>query len=59
MACHHPNEMLNRNLLIVRLSQPLVDWINAPYPCPDSSHIFVEFANDNLLMPLQPLRAKP
>ena len=59
MACHHQNEMLNRNLLTVRLNEPLVDWINAPYPCRDSFHISVEFANDSVLMALQPIQEKP
>ena len=59
MACHHQNEMLNRNLLTVRLNEPLVDWINAPYPCRDSLYISVEFANDSVLMALQPIQEKP
>lgn len=56
-VCHHQNEMLARNLLFVRLKRSFVDWINEPYP--DSSCISVEFANDSLMLALQPLREKP
>lgn len=57
MACNHHNEMLDRNLLIVRLIRSFVDWINETYP--DSSCIAVKFANDSLIMALQPLWEKP
>ena len=37
--------MLNRELLIVRLKQPFVDWINHADPNPDSAHVTLEDAN--------------
>jgi hypothetical protein len=45
-------KMFNRTLLIVRLRQLFVYWINEAYPYPDSSHISVEFGRDSLLMAL-------
>jgi len=39
--------MLNRDLLIVRLKQPFVDWINEADPYPDSTHITLESANED------------
>ncbi|MFT6682200.1 MAG: hypothetical protein ACJAQ8_002520 [Haliea salexigens] len=37
--------MLNRDLLIVRLKQPFVDWINDSDPYEDSRHTNLESAN--------------
>ena len=37
--------MLNRDLLIVRVKQPFVDWINTADPYPDGGHITLEYAN--------------
>ena len=39
--------MLNRDLLIVRLKQPFVDWINEADPYPDRTLITLEFANED------------
>ena len=39
--------MLNRDLLIVRLKQPFVDWINEADPYPDRTHITLESANED------------
>ena len=39
--------MLNRDLLIVRLKQPFVDWINEADPYPDGGHITLEYANED------------
>jgi len=35
LARHHQDKMLNRDLLIVRLKRPFVDWINEADPYPD------------------------
>lgn len=37
--------MLNRSLLVVRLKQPFVDWINEADPSPGKSRITLEDAN--------------
>jgi len=42
--------MLNRDLLIVRLKQPFVDWINEADPYPDSGLITLESANEDCLV---------
>jgi hypothetical protein len=39
--------MLNREMLIVRLKQPFVDWINEADPNPDRVHITLEDANED------------
>ena len=39
--------MLNRDLLIVRLKQPFVDWINEADPYKDGPHITLESANED------------
>ena len=39
--------MLNRNLLIVRVKQPFVDWINEADPYSDSGNITLEYANQD------------
>ena len=39
--------MLNRELLIVRLKQPFVDWINHADPNPGSAHVTLEYANED------------
>jgi hypothetical protein len=40
--------MLNRDLIIVRLKQPFVDWVNEADPYPDSSHMTLEEVNEDL-----------
>jgi hypothetical protein len=40
--------MLNRDLIIVRLKQPFVDWVNEADPYPDGSHMTLEEVNEDL-----------
>jgi hypothetical protein len=47
VARHQQNKMLNRDLLIVRLKQPFVDWINEADPYPDRIHTSLESANED------------
>lgn len=39
--------MLNRELLIVRLKQPFVDWINEADPIPESARVTLDAANED------------
>tara|TARA_R110002110_G_scaffold413729_1_gene641672 strand:- start:167503 stop:167844 length:342 start_codon:yes stop_codon:yes gene_type:complete len=39
--------MLNRDLLIVRVKQPFVDWINEADPSPGNTPITLESANED------------
>jgi len=39
--------MLNRDLIIVRLKQPFVDWINEADPYPDRTLTTLESANED------------
>ncbi|MEZ5504283.1 MAG: hypothetical protein R3E50_17100 [Halioglobus sp.] len=40
--------MLNRDLIVVRLKQPFVDWVNEANPYPDGSRMTLEEANEDL-----------
>jgi len=40
--------MLNRDLIIVRLKQPFVDWVNEADPYPDCSRMTLEEVNEDL-----------
>ena len=40
--------MLNRDLLVVRLKQPFVDWVNEADPYPDGSRMTLKEVNDDL-----------
>jgi hypothetical protein len=47
LASHHQNKMLNRELLLVRLKHPFVDWINEADPYPDRILTTLESANED------------
>jgi len=40
--------MLNRNLLVVRLKQPFVDWVNEADPYPEGTRMTLEEVNEDL-----------
>ena len=40
--------MLNRNLVVVRLKQPFVDWVNEADPYPDGSRMTLKEVNEDL-----------
>jgi hypothetical protein len=40
--------MLNRDLIVVRLKQPFVDWVNEADPYPDGSRMTLEEVNEDL-----------
>ena len=40
--------MLNRDLLVVRLKQPFVDWVNKADPYPDGSRMTLKEVNQDL-----------
>jgi len=40
--------MLNRDLIVVRLKQPFVDWVNEADPYPDGSRMTLQEVNEDL-----------
>ena len=40
--------MLNRDLIIVRLKQPFVDWVNEADPYSDGSRLTLDEANEDV-----------
>ncbi len=40
--------MLNRDLIVVRLKQPFVDWVNEADPYPDGSRMTLKEVNEDL-----------
>jgi hypothetical protein len=40
--------MLNRDLIVVRLKQPFVDWVNEADPYPDGSRMTLEEVNKDV-----------
>ena len=40
--------MLNRDLIVVRLKQPFVDWVNESGPYPDDSRMTLDEVNEDV-----------